>query len=66
MVFIIFLKLFYIFPFIFLSCIKITAPREKHSLLQSLASLVSMPEPCWILASRLEGNLNGGEKKAFC
>ena len=62
MVFITFLKLFYIFPFIFLSCIKITAPHEKHFLLQSLASLVSMPEPCWILASGLEGNLNGEKK----
>ena len=64
MVFITFLKLFYIFPFIFLSCIKITAPHEKHFLLRSLASLVSMPEPCWILASRLEGNLIG-EKKSI-
>ena len=62
MVFITFLKLFYIFPFIFLSCIKITAPHEKHFSLRSLASLVSMPEPCWILASRLEGNLNGEKK----
>ena len=64
MVFITFSKLFYIFPFIFLSCIKITAPHEKHFLLRSLASLVSMPEPCWILASRLEGNLIG-EKKSI-
>ena len=62
MVFITFLILFYIFPFIFLSCIKITAPHEKHFLLQSLASLVSMPEPCWILASRFEDNLNGEKK----
>ena len=62
MVFITFLKLFYIFPFIFLICIKITAPHEKHFLLRSSASLVSMPEPCWILASRLEGNLNGEKK----
>ena len=53
---------FYVFPFIFLCCIRITAPHEKHFLLQSLASLVSMPEPCWILASRLEGNLNREKK----
>ena len=59
-----FLKIILYISIYFLSCIKITAPHEKHSLLQSLASLVSMPEPCWILASRLEGNLNG-EKKAF-
>ena len=64
MVFITFLKFFFfnVFPFIFLCCIKITAPHEKHFLLQSLASLVSMPEPCWILASGLEGNLNGEKK----
>lgn len=61
-VFITFLKLFYIFLFIFLSCIKITAPHEKRFLHQSLASLVSVPEPCWILASRLQGNLNGEKR----
>ena len=53
---------FYVFPFIFLCCIKITAPHEKHFLLRSLASLVSMPAPCWILASLLEGNLIGDKK----